>query len=39
MDERNAKVSELLQEAAETHHRVFRITDGLLGGGLIRAGG
>jgi hypothetical protein len=26
MDERNAKVSELLHEAAETHHRVFRIT-------------
>jgi hypothetical protein len=28
MDERSAKVSELLHEAAETHHRVFRITDG-----------
>jgi hypothetical protein len=28
MDEQNAKVSELLHEAAETHHRVFRITDG-----------
>ena len=28
MDERHAKVSELLHEAAETHHRVFRITDG-----------
>jgi hypothetical protein len=28
MDERTAKVRELLQEAAETHHRVFRITDG-----------
>jgi hypothetical protein len=28
MDERTAKVSELLHEAAETHHRVFRITDG-----------
>jgi hypothetical protein len=28
MDERQAKVSELLHEAAETHHRVFRITDG-----------
>ena len=28
MDERGAKVSELLHEAAETHHRVFRITDG-----------
>ena len=28
MDERNAKVGELLHEAAETHHQVFRITDG-----------
>jgi hypothetical protein len=28
MDERAATVSELLHEAAETHHRVFRITDG-----------
>jgi hypothetical protein len=28
MDERTAKVSELLHEAAETHHQVFRITDG-----------
>jgi hypothetical protein len=28
MDERTAKASELLHEAAETHHRVFRITDG-----------
>ena len=28
MDERHAIVSELLHEAAETHHRVFRITDG-----------
>jgi hypothetical protein len=28
MDQRSAKVSELLHEAAETHHRVFRITDG-----------
>jgi hypothetical protein len=28
MDERSAKISELLHEAAETHHRVFRITDG-----------
>ena len=28
MDERSEKVSELLHEAAETHHRVFRITDG-----------
>jgi hypothetical protein len=25
MDERAAKVSELLHEAAETHHRVFRL--------------
>jgi hypothetical protein len=28
MDERSARISELLHEAAETHHRVFRITDG-----------
>ena len=28
MDEREAKVSALLHEAAETHHIVFRITDG-----------
>jgi hypothetical protein len=28
MDERAAKVSELLHEAADTHHRVFRIVDG-----------
>jgi hypothetical protein len=28
MDEPTAKVSELLHEAAETHHQVFRITDG-----------
>ena len=28
MDERHTRVSDLLQEAAETHHRVFRITDG-----------
>jgi hypothetical protein len=27
-DERSTKVSELLHEAAETHHQVFRITDG-----------
>ena len=27
-DETVAKVSGLLHEAAETHHRVFRITDG-----------
>jgi hypothetical protein len=28
MDERHTRVSEPLHEAAETHHRVFRITDG-----------
>jgi hypothetical protein len=28
MDERSVKVRELLHEAAETHHQVFRITDG-----------
>jgi hypothetical protein len=28
MDERTVKVAELLHEAAETHHQVFRITDG-----------
>ena len=28
MDERSTRISELLHEAAETHHRVFRITDG-----------
>jgi hypothetical protein len=28
MDERARKVSELLHEAGETHHTVFRITDG-----------
>jgi hypothetical protein len=28
MDEAAAKVSGLLHEVAETHHRVFRITDG-----------
>jgi hypothetical protein len=28
MDERHGKVAELLHEAAETHHQVFRITDG-----------
>jgi hypothetical protein len=28
MDERSVRVGELLHEAAETHHRVFRITDG-----------
>jgi hypothetical protein len=29
MDETVAKVIGLLHEAAETHHRVFRITDGV----------
>ena len=28
MDERSTKIAELLHEAAEIHHRVFRITDG-----------
>ena len=28
MDERATKVSELLHEAGETHHRVYRIVDG-----------
>jgi hypothetical protein len=28
MDQRSTKVSALLHEAAETHHQVFRITDG-----------
>jgi hypothetical protein len=28
MDEMSAQVAELLHEAAETHHRVYRITDG-----------
>ena len=28
MDDRVARVSELLQEAGETHHRVYRIADG-----------
>ena len=28
MDERDSRISQLLHEAAETHHRVFRITDG-----------
>jgi hypothetical protein len=28
MDERAAKISSLLHEAGETHHRVYRITDG-----------
>jgi hypothetical protein len=28
VDDRNAKVSELLHEAAEIHHQVYRITDG-----------
>ena len=28
MDDRSRRVSELLHEAGETHHTVFRITDG-----------
>jgi hypothetical protein len=28
MEERTTKISELLHEAGETHHVVFRITDG-----------
>jgi hypothetical protein len=28
MDERTKKIGELLHEAGETHHTVFRITDG-----------
>jgi hypothetical protein len=28
MDARTSRVAELLHEAAETHHRVYRITDG-----------
>jgi hypothetical protein len=28
MDQRSTKVSALLDEAAETHHQVFRITNG-----------
>jgi hypothetical protein len=28
MADRQEKIAELLQEAAETHHRVYRITDG-----------
>ena len=28
MDERSTRIRELFHEAAETHHRVFRITDG-----------
>ena len=28
MDDRTAKISALLHEAAETHHIVYRITDG-----------
>ena len=28
MDERHTSVGDLLHEAAETHHRVFRISDG-----------
>jgi hypothetical protein len=29
MDERVSKMAELLHEAAETHHTVYRITDGV----------
>ena len=28
MDDRTAKIAELLHEAGETHHRVYRIVDG-----------
>jgi hypothetical protein len=28
MDERAQKISDLLHEAAETHHQVYRLTDG-----------
>ena len=28
MDDRTSKVADLLHEAAETHHTVYRITDG-----------
>ena len=28
MDERSTRISDLLHEAGETHHQVFRITDG-----------
>ena len=28
MDERTARISDLLHEAGRTHHTVFRITDG-----------
>ena len=28
MDDRTTRIAELLHEAAETHHTVFRITDG-----------
>ena len=28
MDEHRTRVAELLHEAAETHHQVFRITEG-----------
>jgi hypothetical protein len=28
MNERHTRLSDLLQEAAETHHQVFRISDG-----------
>jgi hypothetical protein len=29
MDERISRIAELLHEAAETHHTVYRITDGV----------
>ena len=28
MDERTGKIRDLLHEAAETHHRVYRVSDG-----------
>jgi hypothetical protein len=28
LDDRTAKIAQLLHEAAETHHRVYRIADG-----------
>ena len=30
LDERSIQIAELLHEAAETYHQVFRITDGLM---------
>jgi hypothetical protein len=29
MDDRTSRVADLLHEAAETHHTVYRITDGV----------